>query len=68
MALKVVRLAIVRDGRSARDDGALASRGLATVLALQVTTGTAAHSAGGAAAHSTDGERECIVGRGANCQ
>src|SRR5438034_419797 len=41
MALVVVRLAIVPDGRSAGDDGALASSGLATVLALQITTRTA---------------------------
>ena len=41
---------------------ALASSGLATVLALQITTRTASHSAGTAAAHSTDGDRESFMG------
>jgi putative transposase len=36
----------VRDCRSAKDNCALASRGLATVLAPQITTRTASHSAG----------------------
>ena len=63
-----MRLAILRDGRSGGDDCALASRGLATILALQITSRTAAHSAGVAAAHSTDGEREPVMGRGADRQ
>jgi hypothetical protein len=37
-------------------------RALATVLALQITTWTASHSAGTAAAHSTDGDRESSMG------
>src|ERR1700758_1925542 len=45
LALEVVRLAIVRDCRSTRYDGSLASSRLATVLALQIATGPAAHSA-----------------------
>ena len=41
--------------------------GMAIVLALQITTRTATYSAGAATAHSTDGEGEPIVGRGAHC-
>jgi len=58
-----MRLAILRDCRSARDGCALASSGLAIVLALQIPARKAAHSAGAATADSTDGERESTVGR-----
>jgi putative transposase len=61
-------LAILRDCRAAEDDGALASSGVAIVLALQVTTRTAAHFAGVATPYSPDGERQFNVAWRANFQ
>jgi len=68
LAVAVVRLALLPGGRASGNRAALAPSWIATVLALQVTTGLSADSSRTAATRTARGERESVVGRGADCQ
>src|ERR1019366_2127727 len=68
ISLTILQLARGPGGCASPDDDPLASGGLETVLAPEVSTRPTADSSTITGSHPPHGERESVVGRGAHCQ